>query len=127
MGTTRKHRTHRLTLPLALNVSLFLCVAAVFAGLFGGFHNLEMNMTALLIAVYVLLTVEFLGTLAISMTWRKLSFKATHIGERLRLLGLIIIGEGVIGTSKTIVRTMGKNGPTFDASAQIFCVILILV
>jgi low temperature requirement protein LtrA len=102
-------------------------MAAVFGGFFGGFYNLKMNVTAVLIAVYEVLTVEFFGTLAISMTWRKLSFKATHIGERLGLLGLIIIGEGVIGTSKTIVRTMGKNGPTFDASAQIFCIILILV
>jgi low temperature requirement protein LtrA len=77
--------------------------------------------------VYAVLTVEFFGTLAISMTWRKLSFKATHIGERLGLLGLIIIGEGVIGTSKTIVRMMGKKGPTFDASAQIFYIVLISV
>jgi low temperature requirement protein LtrA len=127
MCTARKHQMHRLTLPLALNALLFLCVAAIFAGFFGRFYNLDSNITALLIAVYVVLTAEFFGTLAISMTWRKLSFKATHIGERLGLLGLIIIGEGVIGTSKTVVRTMGKNGPTFDASAQIFCIVLILV
>jgi low temperature requirement protein LtrA len=110
-----------------LNALLFLCVVAVFGEFFGGFYNPNMNITAILIAVYAVLTVEFFGTLAISMTWRKLSFKATHIGERLGLLGLIIIGEGVIGTSKTIVRTMGKNGPTLDASAQIYCTILILV
>jgi low temperature requirement protein LtrA len=127
MCHTRKHRTHRLALPLALNALLFLCVAAVFAGFLGGFYNLDSNATGILIAAYVVLMVEFFGTLAISMTWSKLSFKATHIGERLGLLGLIIIGEGVIGTTKAIVRTMGKNGPTFDASAQIFCIILILV
>jgi low temperature requirement protein LtrA len=127
MCTTRKHRKHRLTLPLALNALLFLCMAAVFGGFFGGFYNPNINITAILIAVYAVLTVEFFGTLAISMMWRKLSFKATHIGERLGLLDLIIIGEGVIGTSKTIVRMMGKKGPTFDASAQIFCIVLISV
>jgi low temperature requirement protein LtrA len=127
MCTTRKHRPHRLTLPLALNALLFLCVAGIFAGFFGGLYSTNSDTSAILIAIYVVLMVEFFGTLAISMTWRKLSFTATHIGERLGLLGLIIIGEGVIGTLKTVVRTMGKNGPTFDASAQIFSIILILV
>ena len=106
---------------------LFLSIAGVFGGLLGGFSNVRTNLTGVLIGVYVVLTLEFFGTLTISMIWRKLSFKATHIGERLGLLGLIIIGEGVIGTTKTIVRTMGKNGPTYEASAQIFCIILILV
>lgn len=127
MCASRKHRQHRLTLPLALNALLFLSVAGVFGGLFGGFRSVNKNLTGVLIGVYVTLTVEFLGTLVISMSWRKLSFVATHIGERLGLLGLIIIGEGVIGTTKTIARTMGKNGPTFGASAQIFCIVLLLV
>jgi low temperature requirement protein LtrA len=127
MCTTRKHRSHRLTLPLAANSLLFLCVAAVFGGLLAGFRNVRKELTGVLIGVYVVLTIEFFGTLTISMFWRKLSFKATHVGERLGLLGLIIIGEGVIGLSKTIVRTMGKNGPTIGSSAQVFCIILILV
>jgi low temperature requirement protein LtrA len=127
MCTTRKHRSQHLTLPLAANSLLFLCVAAVFGGLFAGFRNVRKELTGVLIGVYVVLTIEFFGTLTISMFWRKLSFKATHVGERLGLLGLIIIGEGVIGLSKTIVRTMGKNGPTIGSSAQVFCIILILV
>lgn len=127
MCSAKKHRDLRLTLPLALNALLFLAVAAIFGGLFAGFSVNNPNRTGLLIGLYVTLLVEFLGTLTISMTWRKLSFKATHIGERLGLLGLIIIGEGVIGITKTVTRTMGKNGPTIESSAQIFCIILILV
>lgn len=127
MCSLREHRKHRLTLPLALNALLFLSVAGVFGGLFAGFRNVKKDLTNTLIGVYVCLAIEFFGSLTISMVWKKLSFKATHIGERLGLLGLIIIGEGVIGTSKTIVRTMGKNGPTLGSSAQIACIILILV
>lgn len=127
MCSMKKHRSSRLTLPLALNALLFLCNAAVFGGLFAGFSKIEENLEGILIGVYVVLAVEFFGSLSISMIWHKLSFKATHIGERLGLLGLIIIGEGVIGTTKTITRTMGKTGPTFESSAQIFCIILILV
>ncbi|KAH7412119.1 bacterial low temperature requirement A protein-domain-containing protein [Phaeosphaeria sp. MPI-PUGE-AT-0046c] len=133
---SRKHRQHRLTFLLAINCALFLAVAAVFGGLLGGFSKSQTNRTGLLIGVYVTFAVEFFGSLFISMTWRKLSFQATHIGERLGLLGLIIIGEGVIGTTKTITRTMGKNGkyapdmkwgPTFAESTQIFCIVLILL
>ncbi|KAL6708053.1 hypothetical protein ACN47E_003487 [Coniothyrium glycines] len=127
MCSSTKHRPHRLTLPLVLNAVLFLCCAAVFGGLIAGFSNVQGNLVGLLLGVYVVLTVEIVGTLIISMTWRKLSFKATHIGERLGLLGLIIIGEGVIGTTKTVTRTMGKKGPALEASAQIFCIVLILV
>jgi low temperature requirement protein LtrA len=94
MCSTRKHRRHQLTLPLALNAALFAVVAAFFGGMFGAFSVLEANITGILIAVYVVLTVEFFGTLAISIAWRRVSFRATHIGERLGLLGLIIIGEG---------------------------------
>lgn len=124
---SRKHRQHRLLLPLIVNTLFFLGVAGVFGGLLGGFGKLQTNLKGLLIGVYVTLTAEFFGSLLISIIWRKLSFRATHIGERLGLLGLIIIGEGVIGTTKTISRTMGKNGPTVAESSQIFCIILILV
>jgi low temperature requirement protein LtrA len=95
MCSTRKHRRHELTLPLALNAVLFAVVAVLFGGMFGAFYRFDANITGILIAVYVVLTVEFFGTLAISIAWRRLSFRATHIGERLGLLGLIIIGEGV--------------------------------
>jgi hypothetical protein len=37
------------------------------------------------------------------------------------------IYQRLVGTTKTIVRTMGKNGPAIDPSAQVFCIVLILV
>ncbi|RAR02072.1 low temperature requirement a protein [Stemphylium lycopersici] len=127
MCASHKHRGVRLTTPLALNTALFLLVTGILGGLFAAFSDVRKNMTGVLIGLYVAIVVEWMGTLAISVIWRQLSFKATHIGERLGLLGLIIIGEGVIGTTKTIVRTMGKNGPTLVPSAQVFCIVLILV
>lgn len=127
MCAKRQHRSLRLTLPLALNTILFLSVAVVMGGLFSGFRALKKDLKGLLIGVYGALAVEFFGSLAISMIWQKLSFKATHVSERLGLLGLIIIGEGVIGTTKTVVRTMGKSGPTYETSGQIFSIIMILV
>ncbi len=104
-----------------------MSVAAICGGLLAGFPNVDDNLTGILIGLYVVLMVEFFGSLIISMVWTKLSFRATHIGERLGLLGMIIIGEGVIGLTKTITRTMGKNGPTFYSAAQVFCIIMICV
>ena len=36
------------------------------------------------------------------MKWRIISFKYTHLVERLQLLTLIIIGEGIIGMVKSV-------------------------
>lgn len=60
---------------------------------------------------WVLLPVESLIIVTISSIWRMLSFKETHMNERLSLLTMIIIGEGVIGVSKTV----GYLWPTEEA------------
>ncbi|KAF2121284.1 bacterial low temperature requirement A protein-domain-containing protein [Lophiotrema nucula] len=125
--STQKVRHLRLTLPLALNTTVFMLAAAIYGSLVTGFQDGKNSLTGVITALYVLFFVELAGPLTISCVWRRVSFKATHIGERLGLLGLIIIGEGVIGTTKTITRTMGKNGVYFEGCAQIFCIILILV
>jgi hypothetical protein len=58
---------------------------------------------------------------------RPVSFKKTHIVERMGLLTLIVIGEGAIGVTKTISRMMGKYGLDTEGSALVFCIILVLV
>jgi low temperature requirement protein LtrA len=113
--------------PLALNALLSLCIADVFGGPLAGFSKLQKNITGVLAGVYVVIVIEFLGPLTVSMIWWQLSFKAAHVGERLGLLDLIIIGRGLIRLTKTIVRAMGKNGHTIGDAAQEFYVILILV
>jgi low temperature requirement protein LtrA len=99
----------------------------VFGGLYAGFPNKRSAIAGDIGAMYGMIAVELFGTIAISSVWRKLSFRATHIAERLGLLGLIIIGEGVIGTTKTTTRLMGRLGVYFEGCALIFAIILILV
>jgi low temperature requirement protein LtrA len=99
----------------------------VFGGLYAGFPNKRSAIAGDVGAMYGMIIVELFGTIAISSTWRKLSFRATHIVERLGLLGLIIIGEGVIGTTKTTTRIMGRLGVYFEGCALIFAIVLILV
>ncbi|KAJ4364694.1 hypothetical protein N0V83_009291 [Neocucurbitaria cava] len=51
---------------------------------------------------FIISIVEGLSIFLIAMVWRILSFKYTHLVERLQLLTLIIIGEGIIGMVKSI-------------------------
>lgn len=51
---------------------------------------------------YIVLFGESAAVIGISSFWRTLSFKKTHIVERMGLLTLIVIGEGAIGVTKTV-------------------------
>jgi low temperature requirement protein LtrA len=125
--STRQNRHLRLIKPLSFNTLVFLVAGAAYGGLYGAFSDSKKDVTGAIAGLYVIIVLELVCALAISSIWTTLSFRATHIGERLGLLGLIIIGEGVIGTTKTIVRIMGKNGVYVEGCALIFCIIHILV
>jgi low temperature requirement protein LtrA len=60
--------------------------------------------------------VEALAIIAISCVWRVVSFKHTHLVERIGLLTLIIMGEGIIGLG-TSVSTILQNSTTVSKSA----------
>ncbi|KAF2108827.1 hypothetical protein BDV96DRAFT_503677 [Lophiotrema nucula] len=51
---------------------------------------------------FVIAIVEGLLIFTIAIFWRIVSFKYTHLVERLQLLTLIIIGEGIIGMVKSV-------------------------
>lgn len=59
---------------------------------------------------------EALAIIAISCVWRVVSFKHTHLVERIGLLTLIIMGEGIIGLG-TSVSTILQNSTTVSKSA----------
>lgn len=50
---------------------------------------------------YIIICIEAVAVIVISMIWRILSFKHTHLVERVGLLSLIIMGEGIIGLVKS--------------------------
>ncbi len=62
------------------------------------------------------------------MIWRIVSFKYTHIVERLQLLTLIIIGEGIIGMIKSVAcisKGQAKNDST-ELGSVIAAVVLLV-
>ncbi|KAF2650808.1 hypothetical protein K491DRAFT_720456 [Lophiostoma macrostomum CBS 122681] len=53
------------------------------------------------ITLFIIAIAEGLAIFIIAIFWRIVSFKYTHLVERLQLLTLIIIGEGIIGMVKS--------------------------
>lgn len=73
------------------------------------------------------MVLEAIAVVTISCCWRMLSFKKTHLMERMSLLTIIVIGEGAIGVTKTVSRIMGKHGLDMEGCFLIMCIIIILV
>ncbi|UPX10221.1 uncharacterized protein EKO05_0000891 [Ascochyta rabiei] len=116
-------------LPLGLSTAVHLAAAAAYAVTLvffpKGLVGLEEQVAWVVIAI-----VEGLTVLLIAMTWRIVSFKYTHIVERLQLLTLIIIGEGIIGMIKSvacITKGQAKNNATELGSVIAAVVLLYLV
>lgn len=80
------------------------------------------------IAFYVIAIAETIVTTVISCCLRVISFKGTHLVQRMSLLTLIILGEGVIILTKSIA-VIVQNYYLFSADTigQIISAILIIV
>lgn len=117
----------RLLLPLGLNVAVFAVAAIAFGAMTPAFSAKQSNHQTVYAVWWVVMLLEVGCTIAISSIWRMLSFKATHLVERMGLLTLIVIGEGAIGVTKTVSKLMGKSGLDPEGSGQIICILLILL
>jgi low temperature requirement protein LtrA len=76
---------------------------------------------------YVIALSETLTTIAVSCTFRVISFKGTHMVQRMSLLTLIILGEGVIVICKSISKIV-KNEFVWTAAVvgQVISAVLII-
>ena len=76
---------------------------------------------------YVLSFLEAAAILTASGKWKALGFRKTHLLERIGLLSMIVVGEGVIGVTKTIGKLMGSAGPDIRSVQQVISIIAVLV
>ncbi|KAJ6261234.1 hypothetical protein Dda_3902 [Drechslerella dactyloides] len=68
---------------------------------------------------YVILALEAVLVLAISLKWRVVGFKGTHLIQRMGLLTLIVMGEGIIGLCRaTSLTNEGLGGWSATMSGQ---------
>lgn len=118
----------RLILPLCLNTAVYATSTIIFGGMSAAFLvGAEVDDIVVLLWAIVMI-LEGLSTIVISSFWRMLSFKATHLVERMGLLTLIVIGEGAIGVTKTVSKLMGKSDNLEPvAIGQVISIILILL
>lgn len=118
-------RAHRqIWVPMLLTIVTLFLSAIVYLGVFFAFR-LD-RQTNVYVIWYIAAVFESLVLLSISSFWRFLSFKGTPLVERLGLLTLIILGEGVIGMTKAINKIAQGFGWTSSSIGQIISVILIL-
>jgi low temperature requirement protein LtrA len=122
-----KEKYSRLYLPLGLMIAIYGIAVAAFGAMTPAFRENELGHEKVYVVWYIVMLVEAIAVIAISCFWRMLSFKKTHLMERMSLLTLIVIGEGAIGVTKTVSRMMGKSGLDVESCFLIMCIILVLV
>ncbi|KAF1929269.1 uncharacterized protein M421DRAFT_419791 [Didymella exigua CBS 183.55] len=123
---TMSAKYSKLYLPLGLMIATYVFATGIFAAMLPSYRPNANAPTALYMIFYGVVIAESIITITISCSWRMLSFKKTHLMERMSLLTIIVIGEGAIGVTKTVGRIMGKE---LDAEGcfTIMCIIVILV
>lgn len=98
----RKYRNTRA--PLVAMVGLNLVAALIYLGITFAFQDTNTNTY---VTWYIVAILEVIVTVGLSVYWKVLSFKGTHLINRMSLLTFIIIGEGVIvvctGVGKIVV------------------------
>ncbi|KAF2036067.1 hypothetical protein EK21DRAFT_106173 [Setomelanomma holmii] len=124
---TWRARYAKLYLPLGLMFLVYAIAMGAFAAMTPAFQGESNNHRLVYLVWYVVATIEAVAVITISCCWRMLSFKKTHLMERMSLLTIIVIGEGAIGVTKTVSRLMGKHGLDVEGCFLIMCIICILV
>ncbi|KAF2848832.1 hypothetical protein T440DRAFT_148190 [Plenodomus tracheiphilus IPT5] len=123
---TYRARYSKLYLPLGLIIDTYAIAAGVFAGMTPAFKTADQSKRLVYLVWYATMGLEALAVIGISCFWRMLSFKKTHLMERMSLLTIIVIGEGAIGVTKTVGKIM-KIGLEVEGCFLIMCIIITLV
>ncbi len=108
-------------------IGTYAIATAIFGGMIPSYRPNSNAPPMLYMVWYGVMVAEAIMVITISCCWRMLSFKKTHLMERMSLLTIIVIGEGAIGVTKTVGRIMGKGGLDVEGSFLIMCIIVILV
>ncbi|KAI4176097.1 MAG: hypothetical protein LQ346_007956 [Caloplaca aetnensis] len=111
--------------PLLIHMAAFATGAIICLGLIFSFNDHTQSSSYL--AWYVIAVLEALTVFVSSSWWRSVSFKRSNLNERVGLLTLIILGEGVIVLTKSMSSvTKGANySPAI--TGQIIASVLIIV
>lgn len=107
----------RTRLPLLLIAASYFAAASVYLGLFWAFHPVRFGINYTYVVWYVVAVLETTAVTVISAISQSVSFKGTHLVQRMSLLNLIILGEGVIVLAKQCQLIIKCKALTLEASA----------
>ena len=110
--------------PMFIHMLVLFVAAMIFLGLYFSFGKESGDNS--LIAWYVVVALEGAVILLISAKYKFLSFRKTCIVERLGLLTLIILGEGVIGLCSSIQKVGSDQQFGSDIIGMIICGVFII-
>jgi hypothetical protein len=111
-------------LPMAAHMAVLFTSAMLFLGM--SFAFTRTSSEKVLIGWYTIVACEALAISMISGQVSFLSFRATVIVERLGLLTLIVLGEGIIGMCEAINKIGSDNVYSSDIIGTIICSVGIL-
>lgn len=120
-----RKRQRESILPMSLIAGTEVVAAAIYGFLVFAFRGEHANAY---ITWYVVAFLETVICTAVSSIWRSISFKGTHLVQRMSLLTLIILGEGVMGLAeKTQNLVVAEMFPlTGTTISDMACVVMIL-
>ncbi|KAK1638605.1 hypothetical protein BDP81DRAFT_513878 [Colletotrichum phormii] len=122
-----RKKTKALNWPLSLTIVLFIFSGGSFYSMTPAFSPESGNGLGIYYVCNIILVIEVAITLGLSSIWKNLSFKHTHLTERMGLFTLVIIGEGAIGATKVVGVMMGDTGLRLDACLIVGCIVFILM
>ena len=111
-------------LPMIGHIAIEFIAAMIFLGLSFAFSQ-EQSETVL-VGWYITFVVEAWAIALISGNTPFLSFRHTHLVERLGLLTLIILGEGIISMSNALNTTGTDNSYSSPIIGQIICCVVVV-
>ncbi|OMP88644.1 hypothetical protein BK809_0005363 [Diplodia seriata] len=121
-----RRKVRGLAWPLGLTIACFILCGGAFYSMVPAFSETSGNGLGIYYVWYIIIAIEVAVVVGTACVWRRLSFKKTHLMERMGLLTLIIVGEGAIGVTKTVAKLMSKSGLTFEGCFLVVCIVLIL-
>ncbi|TVY68728.1 hypothetical protein LSUE1_G006963 [Lachnellula suecica] len=105
---------HKSRVPFALLAGINFVAAMIYLGITFVFTNEESNQGY--IAFYIVAVAEIGGNIVVSSRWKAATFKGTHLVQRMSLLTLIILGEGVIVVCNNIGKIVkNSNSGAWDS------------
>jgi low temperature requirement protein LtrA len=115
-------------LPMLVIAGTYFVAGFIYLGLFFTFQDNESGENHTYLVWYVLAFLETMIATGVSSYWRVISFKGTHLVERMSLLTLIILGEGVMGLAERCQKIVKSDMLVFDSTTigNIVAAVLIL-